>query len=58
MLKFAKRTIVILSVTMVAGAPAAVADTKAPPKSTKSTTPTTNISLNFSSMQYTYTPQR
>jgi len=42
MSKFAKRTIVILTMTMTttmaAGVPIAVADTKAPPTPTKSTT--------------------
>lgn len=40
-MKFAKRTIVVLSVTMLAGAPVAIADTKPPPKPTTPTKPMT-----------------
>jgi hypothetical protein len=58
MLKYATRTIVALSVTMLAGTPAAIADTKAPAKSAKSTAPTVHVtSLSYGSIQYQYTSQ-
>ena len=55
MLKFAQRTIVVLSVTMLAGAPVAMADTKPPTKPTKPTKPLTLEGISGESLDSAHT---